>query len=137
MINEQKQRTRQKCKERNRKKEKRIRETNLWKKIDKHMKKEKRSKNNVQMHFEASEIIQTKQIRNNKNSVHLTIQWIYLHLMSACMSKIVKHTIEKKTKKRWPDHLLLHQVAGESTKHVALFTACALCINYHIPRRLN
>ena len=30
------------------------------KKIDKHMKKEKRSKNNVQMHFEASEIIQTK-----------------------------------------------------------------------------
>ena len=55
MINEQKQRTRQKCKERNRKKEKRIRETNLWKKIDKHMKKEKRSKNNVQMHFEASD----------------------------------------------------------------------------------
>jgi len=29
-------------------------------KIDKHMKKKKRSKNNVQMHFEASEIIQTK-----------------------------------------------------------------------------
>ena len=68
-------------------------------KIDKHMKKEKRSKNNVQMHFEASEIIQTKQIRNNKNSVHLAIQWIYLHLMSACMSKIVKHTIEKNQKK--------------------------------------
>ena len=71
------------------------------------MKKEKRSKNNVQMHFEASEIIQTKQIRNNKNSVHLAIQWIYLHLMSACMSKIVKHTIEKKPRKRWPDHLFI------------------------------
>ena len=107
MINKQKQRTRQKCKERNRKKEKIIRETNLWKKIDKHMKKEKRSKNNVQMHFEASVIIQTKQIRNNKNSVHLTIQWIYLHLMSARMSKIVKHTIEKKPRKRWPDHLFI------------------------------
>ena len=88
MINEQKQRTRQKCKERNRKKEKRIRETNLWKKIDKHMKKEKRSKNNVQMHFEASEIIQTKQIRNNKIVyIWLSSGYICIQCQRACLKQ--------------------------------------------------